>query len=89
LHRPCQFMEDGTFEIAKDFDGAEKLVQVIGQARLRVRFLAVGKHFDKRFLALRARWQSRIHVHPSVPDQPAGCGDEEDQYEEQCSHIDR
>lgn len=67
-------MEDWAFEVSEDLDCTQELVEVVGQARLRVPFLGVWKEVDLRLLPLRLGGQARVHVQEAVAHEPADRG---------------
>jgi hypothetical protein len=77
LHRPSQLMEYRPFKITEDFNGAEELVNVVGQASLGIALLAVREDFDLGFLSLWLRREPRIHRHESVAHKVAHSRDQE------------
>ena len=64
-------MEDWSLEVTKDFDGTEKLIQIVGQARFGVSILGVWKQLNLRLFSLRLLRQSGIDVEEAVPHEPA------------------
>jgi hypothetical protein len=60
-------VEDGSLEITKDLNGAEKLVKVVGQAPLDTLLVSVGEEVDLRLLALGLRSEPCVLVQDAVP----------------------
>jgi hypothetical protein len=46
-------VKNGTLQVPEDFDGAQKLIEIVGEASLRVALSTVGENLDLRFLTLR------------------------------------
>lgn len=80
-------MEDWTFQVAKDLDSTEKLIEVVGQSRLGVGFLRVWEDFDLRLLPLRFGRQAGVHVEEPVPHEPADCRGEGHEEQQQSRHV--
>jgi hypothetical protein len=55
------------FQITKDLDRAQKLIEIVREAPLRVALGTVREDLDLWLLTLRFRWQTSIHGHVSVP----------------------
>ncbi|KAK8010487.1 hypothetical protein PG990_009452 [Apiospora arundinis] len=53
LHAPGELMEDRPFQISEDLDGAQELVEVVGQAWLAVLIVRVWRQIQVWLLALR------------------------------------
>lgn len=77
LHGAGEFVEDGALEVAKDLDGTEELVEVVGQAWLGVAILGIGEEIDVWFLALGLGGEAGIDVQKAVADKPADGRDQQ------------
>lgn len=64
-------MEHRPFEVAEDLDGAEELIQVVGQTSFGVAFLGVRENFYLGLIALGFRGQSCVHGHVAVSHEVA------------------
>lgn len=64
-------MKDWPFQIAKDFESFQELVQIIGQPWLRVSLLRIWKQIDLGPLALWLGRKSGVHVEEAIAYKPA------------------
>lgn len=63
-------MKDRSFQVSKDLDSTEELVQVVGQAGLRVVILGIRKEIDLRFFSLRLGGESGVDIEEAVSNKP-------------------
>ena len=71
LHCPGQFVKDGAFEVAKHFNSAEKLIEIIGETRFGVAFWDIGEKIDLSFFALGFGGQTAVHIQKPISNEPA------------------
>ena len=80
-------MENGSLQISKDLDGAEELIEVIGQTGLRVAFMDIGEEVKLGFFPLWFRGKTAVHVQEPVANEPADGRDEDQQDQESRVHY--
>lgn len=80
-------MENGSLQISKDLDGAEELIEVIGQTGLRVAFMDIGEEVKLGFFPLWFRGKTAVHVQEPVANEPTDGRDEDQQDQESMVHY--
>jgi hypothetical protein len=75
-------VENRTLQVTKHFDCTEELVEIVGQARLGVVALCIGKEIDLWFSSLWLVRETGVHVQEAVANEPTDSGEERKRYEE-------